>query len=140
MMTHHSKRHPYYQQEDHDRDDYTPGWLRVRHLVLRSPDRNCCFTELIRLILLFRRYCKGHAAFMKTWANASRRPGLGRVIESVPLRFLRNGFFQIHSRRFGFRAAGAALGLLVDDVGPGSTDDETLCRQRGIGSDLTVIG
>jgi hypothetical protein len=33
-----------------------------------------------------------------------------------------------------------AVGLLVDDVGPGSTDDETLCRQRGIGSDLTVIG
>jgi hypothetical protein len=32
MMPDHSKRHPQHQQEDHDRDDYTPGWLMVRHL------------------------------------------------------------------------------------------------------------
>ena len=62
MMTHHSKRHPHYQQEDHDRDDYTPGWLRVRHLVLRSPDRNCYFygTDLPDSTLLWIKSAEQH--------------------------------------------------------------------------------
>ena len=31
MMPHHSKRHPQYQQQDHDWDDCTPDWFLLRH-------------------------------------------------------------------------------------------------------------
>jgi hypothetical protein len=49
MMPGHPKRDPQYQQEDHDRDDYTPDWLLLRHscgalhrtFLLRNNPLNC---------------------------------------------------------------------------------------------------
>jgi hypothetical protein len=50
-----SKRDPQHQQEDHDRDDYTPDWLLLRHScgalnrqnLLMYGSQNCTLPEVL---------------------------------------------------------------------------------------------
>jgi hypothetical protein len=51
MMPDHSERNPEHQQEDHDRDDYTPDWLLLRHSCGDS-NRNLLLGRCVELYTL----------------------------------------------------------------------------------------